>query len=88
MDAKIDNHGTLSGTLSGKPTLSGELSGRSALYGNLSVLPVGGTKNYEKLTNKPKIESVELIGDKSFEDLGVRDVTNMELQSMLDNIFN
>lgn len=31
----------------------------------------GGTSNYEDLYNKPQINSVELIGNKSFEDLGL-----------------
>lgn len=32
----------------------------------------GGTNNYEELTNKPKINSVELIGNKSLSDLGIQ----------------
>lgn len=43
----------------------------------------GGTKDYEKLKNKPSIESVELIGDKSFEDLGLRPLTNLEIDALL-----
>lgn len=31
----------------------------------------GGTKNYEELENKPKINGVELVGDLSAEDLGL-----------------
>lgn len=31
----------------------------------------GGTTNYERLRNKPSIESVELIGNKDFEELGL-----------------
>lgn len=31
----------------------------------------GGTRNYNQLINKPQINGVELIGDKSFEDLGL-----------------
>ncbi|MCM1324144.1 MAG: hypothetical protein NC218_08275 [Acetobacter sp.] len=31
----------------------------------------GGTSNYEQLTNKPQINGVELVGDKSDEELGV-----------------
>ena len=32
-----------------------------------------GTIDYEKLINKPQINSVELIGDVSLEDLGITD---------------
>lgn len=31
----------------------------------------GGTTNYNNLSNKPKIENVELTGNKTFEDLGI-----------------
>lgn len=31
----------------------------------------GGTDDYEELENKPKINGVELIGDKSLSDLGI-----------------
>ena len=32
----------------------------------------GGTKDYEGLTNKPKINNVELIGNKTSQDLDIR----------------
>ena len=40
---------------------------------NLEVITetIGGTSNYNNLTNKPSINGVELIGDKSWEDLGL-----------------
>lgn len=40
-------------------------------------------KDYEKLINRPKIESVELIGDKSFEQLGLLSITNSEIEAIL-----
>lgn len=53
----------------------------------------GGTSNYNDLSNKPSIESVELIGNKSAEDLGLAKssdipdvsdfVTDTEMQSAL-----
>lgn len=42
-----------------------------------------GTKNYNKLQNKPSIENVELIGNKDFEDLGLTALTNMEIEELL-----
>lgn len=33
---------------------------------------IGGTTNYKALSNKPLINGVELIGDKSLEDLGIK----------------
>ena len=47
--------------------------------------------DYEKLYNKPRINSVELIGNKSLDDLGIEDtdpLTNFEIEEMLANIFN
>ena len=35
---------------------------------------IGGTKNYEKLYNKPKINFVELIGNRSLEELGIQKI--------------
>ena len=39
--------------------------------------------DYEVLDNKPSIEGVELIGDKTFEDLSLEGITNSELENML-----
>lgn len=40
------------------------------LTGDISV-PAVGTEDYERMTNKPRINGVELVGDKSLEDLGI-----------------
>lgn len=37
----------------------------------------GGTDDYEDLINKPKIEGVDLIGNKTFENLGVASATDL-----------
>lgn len=39
--------------------------------------------DYDALQNKPSIEGVELIGNKSFEDLNLQVLTNTELENML-----
>lgn len=44
---------------------------------------VNSTSNYELLTNKPQIESVELLGNKSFNDLGLSNISNMRLEQLL-----
>lgn len=41
----------------------------------------GGTSNYNALTNKPKINNVELNGNKSLNDLGIQPVGNYALES-------
>ena len=44
---------------------------------SLSTTPyIGGNRNYEKLTNKPSIESVELVGDKKLTEFGVSAIGN------------
>ena len=37
----------------------------------------GGTNDYEDLINRPKIEGTELIGNKTFEDLGIASATDL-----------
>lgn len=46
-----------------------------------------GTNDYNKLNNKPQINSVELIGNKTSNDLNLQDkmksLTNMEIEKLL-----
>ena len=56
--------------------------------GDNAALNVGSTtvvsvNDYNVLRNKPSIEGVELIGDKSFEELNLQRLTNTELENML-----
>ena len=48
--------------------------------------------DYEGLTNKPRINGVELIGDVSLEELGIPDLSNVPRESLsndeLDEIVN
>lgn len=43
----------------------------------------GGTKDYERLINKPSIENVTLIGNKTFDELGMSSLSNMEIEHLL-----
>ena len=45
------------------------------------------TNNYNELINKPQINSVELQGNKSFEELGDHTLTNLEIKTIFDRIF-
>ena len=54
----------------------------------LSVEQGGGTRDYNRLVNKPQINGVELVGNKSFEDLGEQTITNVELQSIINDQYN
>lgn len=47
-------------------------------------VPIGtGTNNYETLRNKPSIESVTLVGDKTFEQLGLTPLSADDLLDIL-----
>ena len=54
------------------------------------VFEIGGggtaeeTKDYEQLINKPSINGVTLIGDKSLGDLGASPLTNMEIMEIIN----
>lgn len=41
------------------------------------------SSDYNRLSNKPKIEGITLEGDKTFEDLNLQVLTNKELEDML-----
>ena len=56
-----------------------KLTPTSQLNANLSnvLLVEGSGSNYEDLTNKPRINNVELVGNKTLEDLGI-DIPSLE----------
>lgn len=43
---------------------------------------IGGTDDYESLINKPKINDVELKGNKSFEDLNLNPMSNLDIEDI------
>lgn len=45
-----------------------------------------GVTSYEELENKPRIEGRELVGDRSFADLGLPELSNFDLQQMYNSI--
>ena len=48
----------------------------------------GGTSNYNALTNKPKINNVELNGNKTSSDLGLQPAGNYALKSEIPDVSN
>lgn len=44
------------------------------------------TTDYNELTNKPQINDVELVGNKSFEDLDAWRMTNTDIQNIIDSV--
>lgn len=51
---------------------------------DMREVPAGsGTSNYESLRKKPSIETVTLIGDKTFEELGLSPISVDDLLDIL-----
>ena len=55
--------------------------------GNIDIQG-GGTSDYTNLTNKPKINNVELNGNKSLNDLGIQPKGNYALESEIPDVSN
>lgn len=84
MTGTIDGIGGISGELSGTGSLSGSLSGLGQVGGALTIpRTVNGTTDYERLKNKPSIESVVLSGNKDFPDLGLSEISADDLLEIL-----
>ena len=56
----------------------------SASFGEVQKV---STSNYEDLFNKPKINGVTLTGDRSFEDLGEENMSNLEIATIFNKVF-
>lgn len=80
-DAKINGVNTLTIEAGDNITLDQE--------GNVLTInstASGGTYDYTDLTNKPKINNVELNGNKSLNDLGIQPVGNYALESEIPDV--
>ena len=68
--------------------LVGELGSRAIYtiqdFSSLPDYPTELSKDYNKLTNKPSINSVELKDNKTFEDLGLVALSDMDILSILN----
>ena len=73
---------SLSGNISAA-SMSGSLNAETGMSGSLNMAERVYENDYEKLRNKPSINGVELIKDKSFEELGVSPMTNSEILEIL-----
>lgn len=70
LNTSISAREQLKGSLTGEENLNGKIDSEAPLKGKLNISN-SGTRDYEKLRNKPQINGVELIGNKSLEDLGI-----------------
>lgn len=64
-------------------SVSGEMSVSQSMSGILNKAASVYEKDYEKLNNKPRINGVELVQDKSFEDLGDNILSNFEILELM-----
>ena len=46
----------------------------------------GGTKDYNKLINHPMIEGNTVVGDKTFYELGLLDITPQDIDDIFDEL--
>lgn len=63
--------------------IDGDINSLSNIDGNITYGNGQGTKDYNKLINKPQIEEVELIGNKTFEELGLYSMDATDILSIL-----
>lgn len=66
--------------------LKGTLQKNGNLQGNLNLAKNVGTDDYNRLYNKPSIESVELVGDLSAADIGL--LTDADIPPIPEHIID
>lgn len=62
-------------------SIEGEIDGNKLRYGPTKLY------DYEKLVNKPQIEGVTLIGNKQLSDLGLKEISNQNIEDILSKVF-
>ena len=75
---------SISGNIS-VATMSGSLNADMGMSGDLKMAERVYENDYEKLKNRPSINGVELVQDKSFEELGDHVLTNFEILELMKN---
>lgn len=73
---------SLSGNISAA-SVSGSLNADTGMSGTLNMVERVYENDYEKLKNKPSINGVELVKNKSFDELGVSPMTNSEILEII-----
>ena len=74
---------SISGSISGINNIRGEISQKKTISGGVAVPERVGANDYNKLSNKPQIEGNELIGNKTYPELGLGDITPQEIDNIL-----
>ena len=69
------------------PRMTGSINKDNSIQGKIRY-GTNGTNNYNELDNKPSIEDVVLKGNRTFEQLGLTEISNVDLKNIFDKIFN
>ena len=77
---------SLSGNISAAK-MSGSLNADAGMSGDLKMAERSSENDYEKLHNKPKINGVELVGNQSFDDLGMSELTALDVFNILNKVW-
>lgn len=77
---------SLSGNISAA-SMSGSLNADTGMSGSLNMAERVYENDYEKLHNKPKINGVELVGNQSFDDLGMSELTALDVFNILNKVW-
>lgn len=77
---------SLSGNISAA-TMSGSLNADTGMSGSLNMAERTYENDYEKLVSKPKINGVELVGNQSFDDLGMSELTALDVFNILNKVW-
>ena len=92
LDTSIIENNSLSGDVSTSVDLNGDLD--NVLQLDAVVNPITmGTEDYNRLINKPKVNYVELIDNKTLDDLNIQvkgdypdeALTNAEIEALIDS---
>ena len=62
--------------------IKGSIKPYTPLTGKIKEGASGGTNNYDVLVNKPRINDVELRGNKTFDELGMIECSNKDIEEM------
>ena len=85
MQGQIET-GSIVGTLTNNSNISGNINNPNDLTGLLNPITPQAVKDYNKLTNKPQINEIELKDNKNLEDLNVNKLTNIEIENIINSI--
>ena len=75
----------ISGNVTQKFKVSGDISAKQEISGSIGKPHMVYKDDYEQLKNKPKINDIELIGNKTSEEIGIKAMTNLEIEALLNN---